>query len=113
MHHFHGQWQQRDEHFGNARLVRNCFETVITAQANRLSNSGNPDAQALSQLEAEDLATASDTAREEYRRAGKSYTILCEHCGHLYSWATDLNLREALCEKCGKTYDCEFGIIAS
>ena len=56
---------------------------------------------------------ASDTVREEYQRAGKSYTTLCEHCGHLYSWATDLNLREALCEKCGKTYDCEFGIIAS
>jgi hypothetical protein len=113
MHHFHGHWQQRDEHFGNARLVRNCFETVITAQANRLSNSGNPNAQTLSQLEAEDLATVSDAAREEYRRVGKSYTIPCEHCGHLYSWATDLNLREALCEKCGKTYDCEFGIIAS
>lgn len=111
MHHFHDQWQQRDEHFGNARLVRNCFEAVITAQANRLSNSGNPDAQALSQLEAEDLNTASDAAREAYRRSGKNYTVQCEHCGELYSWAPELNLRDGQCSKCGKTYDCEFGVI--
>jgi len=113
MHHFNSQWLQRDEHFGNARLVRNCFEAVITAQANRLSNIGNLDAQSLSRLEVEDLHTPSGPARESYRQADKGYTVHCEHCGEVYSWLAELNLRDGFCDKCGKTYDCEFGIITS
>lgn len=112
-HHFQHQWAERDEHFGNARLVRNCFEAVITAQATRLANASHVDALALSQLDGQDLSTPSDANREAYRLSGKPYTVHCEHCGELYSWAPELNLRDGLCSKCGKTYDCEFGIIAS
>src|SRR5688572_17215622 len=113
MHHFHHLRKTREDHFGNARLVRNCFETVITAQATRLARSGAMDAQTLSQLEATDLQTESDSELEDYRRANGTYTIHCEHCGELYSWAPELKLRDGQCSKCGKTYDCEFGIIAS
>jgi hypothetical protein len=113
MHHFHQLRATRDEHFGNARLVRNCFETVITAQATRLAQLGSMDAKALSQLEAADLQTASEPEREAYRRANGTYTVFCEHCGELYSWTPELNLRDGQCSKCGKTYDCEFGIINS
>jgi hypothetical protein len=109
MHHFQYLWQNRDEHFGNARLVRNCFEAVISAQANRLANSDTVDATALSRLEAEDLATESDAARENYRKSGKSYFVQCDHCRETYSWTPEMDLRDALCTKCGKTYDAEFG----
>jgi len=111
MHHFHQLWLQRDEHFGNARLVRNCFEAVINAQANRLAQGGPLDAQALSRLEAEDLPSPSDAAREEYRRSGKRYVVRCEHCGDEYAWLPELNLREAQCNKCGRIYDAEFGML--
>ena len=100
-----------EEHFGNARLVRNCFEAVITAQANRLAHDPAADAAALARLEAEDLVTPSDEAREKYRRSGKGYLIRCDHCGETYSWLPDMDLREGLCTKCGKTYDCEFGML--
>jgi hypothetical protein len=112
MHHFHFLWQGRDDHFGNARLVRNCFEAVISAQANRLSNTGKMDAVALGLLEAEDLSSPSDSTREEHHRAGKRYTVNCDHCGELHSWIAEMNLRDGVCAKCGKTYDCEFGILA-
>ena len=112
MHHFHQLWLKRDEHFGNARLVRNCFESVINAQANRLSQGGQLDAQALSRLESEDLVTPSDAAREEYGRSGKRYVLRCEHCGDEYTWLPELNLREAQCNKCGRIYDAEFGMLA-
>jgi stage V sporulation protein K len=113
MHHFQRLWEQREEHFGNARLVRNCFEAVVNAQANRLASAPNVDAAALARLEAEDLVTDSEPARENYLRSGKGYLVRCEHCGEAYSWSADIDLREGLCTKCGKTYDCEFGIIAT
>src|SRR3989440_3079913 len=53
--HFHYLSAHPGPHFGNARLVRNCFEAVINAQASRLSARPDIDAQALSSLEAEDL----------------------------------------------------------
>ncbi len=112
VHHFHFLSRERDEHFGNARLVRNCFEAVITAQANRLAKSAAVDAQALSRLEAADLTSPSDAEREAHQRNGRGYVMPCEHCRTLYSWLPEMNLREALCDKCGKIYDAEFGSIA-
>lgn len=111
MHHFQELWRNRDEHFGNARLARNCFEAVISAQANRLASRDTIDAAALTRLEAEDLATGSDAARESYRKAQRGYVVQCEHCREMYGWTPEMDLREALCTKCGKTYDAEFGML--
>lgn len=112
IHHFHDLWRERDEHFGNARLVRNCFEAVINAQATRLANSGQMDAVSLTQLEADDLESEAGAALDQYRREGKRYVVRCEHCGEVYSWSPEMNLRDALCNKCGKVYDAEFGEMA-
>jgi Holliday junction resolvasome RuvABC ATP-dependent DNA helicase subunit len=111
VHHFDHLSRQRDEHFGNARLVRNCFESVITAQANRLARDSAVDAQALARLEVSDLAGSPATAEyEAYVRAGRGYTVHCEHCGAAYSWIPSMNLRDALCAQCNKIYDVEFGL---
>ncbi len=112
VHHFHHLCQKREEHFGNARLARNCFEAVVAAQANRLAQSTQVDASALSRLEASDLVSPADAAREAHQRGGRGYTMPCEHCGTVYSWLPEMNLREALCEKCGRIYDAEFGAVA-
>ena len=101
--------RQRDEHFGNARLVRNCFEGVINAQANRLAQATGVNADALARLESEDLISPADTVRESFLKSGRNYTVHCEHCGAIYSWSPDMNLREAICDRCGKIYDAEFG----
>lgn len=48
--------EPRDESFGNARFVRNCFEAAIVRQAWRLRDVVEPTASQLQALEAEDLA---------------------------------------------------------
>jgi hypothetical protein len=45
----------RDEHFGNAREMRNLFESAVRNQSTRLVNSGQCDRDALTTLLPEDL----------------------------------------------------------
>jgi hypothetical protein len=109
LHHFTHLYQQRTEHFGNARLVRNCFEAVINAQATRLASSGTFDAKALSVLEEQDLVTPAQALIEQYRKSKKGYVVKCPGCGHVYSWSPELQIIDAICTKCNQTYNCEFG----
>lgn len=55
-----GDWHaSRDATFANARTVRNLFDDLIAAQADRLLGAGPaPDAEAMRRLTAEDVATA-------------------------------------------------------
>ena len=48
----------RDEHFGNARTVRNIFESIQQAQADRVVNLSNPQKEALAKIESEDVTSA-------------------------------------------------------
>ena len=52
---FRLMYEQRDENFGNARDVRNVFETAIAAQANRVAVMDNPTKEDLMALTVEDL----------------------------------------------------------
>jgi len=113
LHHFNYLHQERGENFGNARLVRNCFEAVINGQATRLAASGTFDARALTMLEALDLNTPAQNVFEGYRRGKKGYVVKCPGCGQVYSWSPDLDILDAICTKCGKTYNCEFGELAT
>ena len=38
--------------------------------------------------------------------------VKCPGCGQVYSWSPDLDIVDAVCTKCGKTYNCEFGELA-
>jgi len=113
LHHFHHLSLERSENFGNARLVRNCFEAVINVQATRLAVQEQIDSRELTLLEAKDLDSPSDAFREEYRRSGKSYCVRCEQCGQVYSWTPSLEIIDAQCTKCGKAYNCEFGTLVT
>ena len=52
---FRLMYEQRDENCGNARDVRNVFETAIAAQANRVAVMENPTKEDLMALTIEDL----------------------------------------------------------
>src|SRR5439155_1264325 len=73
IHHFHYLTEHPAENFGNARLVRNTFESAINAQATRLANSAKLDAQSLSTLEEQDLISPVDAALEKYRQSRGAY----------------------------------------
>ena len=109
LHHFAWHHRQRTENFGNARLVRNCFEDVINAQAGRLAQVANVDVRMLSLLEAGDVETPSERARIEYLATGKQYVIHCEHCGQVYGWTPAMEIISGHCTGCQKTYNAEFG----
>lgn len=101
----------RGANFGNARLVRNLFETIINAQATRLAARADVDVKALTTLEASDLAAIPEAQVESYRAAGGGYDVRCPHCSQIYSWLPEAGLTEAQCSACGKNYDAEFGEI--
>jgi SpoVK/Ycf46/Vps4 family AAA+-type ATPase len=109
IHHFHFLAERRGQNFGNARLVRNCFETVINAQASRLSLRTDIDAAALSLLLAEDLVSPAEAQYEQHRKSGKGYVVRCDFCQEVYSWNADLTITTGECARCKKIYDCEFG----
>ena len=48
----------RDEHFGNARTVRNIFESIQQTQADRVVQLSNPQKEALTMIESEDVTSA-------------------------------------------------------
>jgi hypothetical protein len=113
LHHFIHLHEERPENFGNARLVRNCFETAINAQATRLASSGTFDSKALTLLDGPDLVTPAEAAFLEYRKGKQGYVVKCPGCGEVYSWSPDLKIIDAICTKCGGTYSCEFGMPAA
>ena len=51
-------FENREQHFGNARMVRNLFEHSINQQANRLVNDENVTDQELSELTLDDITAA-------------------------------------------------------
>lgn len=59
---FELMYQQRDENFGNARDVRNIFESAIARQANRVAAMENPTKEELMALTIDDL----DLAEKEH-----------------------------------------------
>src|SRR5437016_4952026 len=85
LHHFTWLHNERVENFGNARLVRNCFESVINAQASRLAAGGEFDARALTLLEARDLNTPAQSFLEGYKHGKKGYIVKCPGCSQVYS----------------------------
>jgi SpoVK/Ycf46/Vps4 family AAA+-type ATPase len=52
------RWERRDKDFGNARMVRNLFEDMIAAHANRVADDQAADAEKLCRIEAVDVGTA-------------------------------------------------------
>jgi stage V sporulation protein K len=111
VHHFTYLRERADDQFGNARLVRNCFEAAINAQAMRLATSGDFSPEALSHLTEEDLTSPAQEQLQAYRAAGKHYEVKCPSCKAVYTWAPDLKLKEASCSHCSKPYSCEFGTV--
>jgi stage V sporulation protein K len=111
LHHFTWLHLNRTQNFGNARLVRNCFEGVINSQATRLAASVEIDSNVLSTLEAVDLQSPAEEFLRQYLAERRNYIVKCEHCGQIYSWSPSLDLTEAQCTQCGKTYNGEFGLV--
>jgi SpoVK/Ycf46/Vps4 family AAA+-type ATPase len=100
---------QRDDQFGNARLVRNCFESMIMAQATRLVREQKVDAKILSTLVKEDLQVPPDLEPYVTTRPERGYVVRCPQCGKAYSWTPDMGMTHAQCRACDRVFCTEFG----
>ncbi len=108
LHYFHLLHAEKEEHFGNARLVRNCFEEVVNAQANRLALLDVPEQNELVTLLSDDLDKVPESIQEMCDTV-KGYQVACPSCGETYRWTSELNIMDAECTECGTIYNCEFG----
>ncbi|MFN0066226.1 MAG: AAA family ATPase [Limisphaerales bacterium] len=106
---FHVEHARRDQHFGNARLARNLFEAVVSAQASRLVDLAQPAPDALTLLHAPDLVLAVDVENALPDVASAGWVVKCPKCATPYAWSAELTLTDAQCTKCGTNYNCEFG----
>ena len=75
---FRLMYEQRDENFGNARDVRNIFETAIARQANRVAALENPSKEDLMALTLDDLDLKDDGVSEQSAAAELSGEIAAE-----------------------------------
>jgi SpoVK/Ycf46/Vps4 family AAA+-type ATPase len=57
-------YESRDENFGNARMVRNLFEEMLAAQANRLVNVAAPTRENLCAIDEADVPKLDQTQAE-------------------------------------------------
>jgi len=111
LHHFHWKAENAGRDSGNGRMARNTFEKVVHEQADRLSKAGIYDAEALSILEAADLESPAEPMWREYRKSGRGYIVKCEHCEATYSWNSAIEMPVAKCDKCGREFNAEFGML--
>ncbi len=105
----HAHYVRRDARFGNARLVRNLFESMVTAQASRLVEGPPPGPEALTRLVASDLAWPNGLPDVMPPPSQRLYRVTCPSCGEVYTWSPDLNLVDAQCTRCQAIYDASFG----
>ncbi len=113
IHHFTHEIRTAERGQGNGRMVRNCFESVIHAQAERLSQRATYDPHALTVLENSDLNTKAETAWGEFKTSERTYHVRCDSCKTEYKWKSEVNLYKAQCTHCGHIYHAEFGFIPS
>lgn len=111
IHYFARAHAERTQTFGNARLVRNLFESIINAQASRLAVLADVDVNALSRIEAADMPQLGAESIQEFRNRGGQYVVACPACKQVYSWQPEAQIREAQCSICQKVYDAEFSIL--
>ena len=71
-------YEQRDENFGNARDVRNIFESAIARQANRVAALEAPSKEDLMALTLDDLDMKDDGVSEQSAAAEVSGEIAAE-----------------------------------
>ncbi len=104
-------FDERDEHFGNARLVRNVFERAIRRLANRIAGIAPLTHELLTVLEPADIEMTDvptsvwDAAGNEPRKA----SIRCPGCDAESKLAMEHLGRKAKCKKCGESFVASWG----
>lgn len=103
--------QQKDEHFGNGRLIRNLYEKSITRLADRIVDIAPLTKEVLTRLEPEDLAF-DDVPAEVWQALGKGETrfvVDCTGCQHSSRIRPDYLGQRLQCRRCQSVFSADWG----
>jgi SpoVK/Ycf46/Vps4 family AAA+-type ATPase len=108
---FHWLVEQRDEHFGNGRLVRNTFERAIRRLATRIAGVTPVTRELLTRLEPADLVFDGlpDEARDAARLTASRFRIACPACQHTHIVAAKFLGQAAKCKRCSGKMPLDWG----
>lgn len=108
---FRGLYDDRDEHFGNGRLVRNLFENAIRRLANRIAGLAPVTKELLTTIQAEDVEI--DELSADYWQPLESgevqFTIRCEGCGESTEVPPKYLGRKVRCKRCKTKFVAAWG----
>ncbi|MEO8497787.1 MAG: AAA family ATPase, partial [Planctomycetota bacterium] len=111
------QWlyENRDEHFGNGRLVRNAFENAIRRLANRIAGIAPLTKEVLTTLHAEDIVL--DGVPLDYWKHrdedSVQFSIACQGCHETTQVPAKYLGRKVRCKRCSTRFVAEWGEPAS
>lgn len=102
---FADAYQKRDEHFGNARFVRNVFENAQHRQSERLVVTNCMDKESLSTLEATDIALSefSSIDDDSVCLADYRWTGICPGCQRPKRAGVNYLGKSVICS-CGESF---------
>jgi len=105
-------FNERDEHFGNARLVRNIFETAVRRLANRIAGTVSPTTEMLTTFDASDLVfpTGRKSPRAQVDYDEWRFEIECDACSAKHPSPGNLLGRRVRCLKCQHEFQASWGV---
>lgn len=101
--------ENRDEHFGNGRLVRNLFEDAIRRLANRIADQTPVTKELLTHLAADDFSFP-QTPPEQLQLHNKQFQVYCPGCQRSFVVKAELLARQVNCG-CGKKFRIDWGTV--
>ena len=104
---------ERDEHFGNGRLVRNVFEQAIGRLANRIASVAPLTRELLTTFQPPDIIMddVPDTAWSDLNLESRRFRLPCPGCKQLIT-VRQAHLSQRLqCKKCSHKFAAEWGEI--
>jgi tellurite resistance protein len=108
---FHWLFTQRDEHFGNGRLVRNTFENTVRRLANRVAGVSPVTRDLLTVFTAEDVQfpDVPDSHWERLNDKALRFEVSCEGCGKQVLLRSDQLGRRVRCPHCRAQIERQWG----
>ena len=102
-------FEQRDEHFGNGRLMRNVFEDAIRHLANRLSSQAEITHESLTRFLPEDIRFPGWTDALDTQVMQAKFAVVCPGCKRPRQANAETLGRRVRCNNCQHEFRASWG----
>lgn len=107
--------ENKNEQFGNGRMVRNVFEQAIGRLADRISGVAPLTRELLSTLQPEDIVMdgVPPAVWSDLENDSRSFRLICPGCKHESRLPQRFLSHKATCKRCQKTFSADWGEVDS